>query len=338
MITDVINPPQSGERLSKHPHTIYFINRHSTNSQLYYDECFNRYLDHAEDATWIDTTVDGQCTDQLLAEVASHDQPELIIGGGDGTLHMAVEALIAGFMPEELARIDPVINVIGIGNENDVAKMLHGTSYDNIDHVQNGNIQRVRLLMLERQVKHELPGGNFDSWQHAHAIVYSFGAGATAEGARLANEPGYPPQNARDPESYFGRLEHKAALYVAKLQLGRRAMRATYEGRNGHKNDLTVANGSRMAGIFRFPSRLNQSGFFVSETNDSFLGRVISLSDRFVGIGYSGVLLDGIYYFDLTEDTLVNVDGETYTLQPGAYRLQEGPVALAFRGAYEGAG
>jgi diacylglycerol kinase family enzyme len=327
----------SPEHLTEPKHRIWFVNEHATSAEQYVDDYRERYEKQGDDATWIATTKDEECTEKLLEAITKYsgDQIELIIAGGDGTLHKALGVLLSRLPINVLHQL--VINVVGLGGENDVAHMLHGADYDDLDAIMRGNIKLGRPLLLQKQTMQMVDGQEYYSWQHINTAAYSLGMGATADGAKQANEPEYKKLHGQQPENWLGSLKHKIAMGFAKMKLARKSMQATVNTPNGRLQDFTVASGQRMAGIFNFPSEFTERGFFVSETKDDKLGlsTVLGLTDRLgpKSLGYTGRMVYGSHYFEVKETTLIHVDGENYTLEPGSYKLSESRVPVAFRSA-----
>ena len=318
---------EAGERLEPQNHTIWFVNRYSTNADLHLDEFQGLLEEQGEDATWIDTTQDDECAEQLLDALLAHDKIELITGGGDGTLHRALKVIMA-LDPAELAKKEIIIDVVGLGQENDVAHMLHGKDFNNLGAVLNGEVQQIRPLLIQKQT-------SAGEWEHINTAAAYFGRGGTARGAQLANEPGYREINARRPETAVGRLRKKVAHHIANLKLAGRSLGAKYVGERGWRSDFTVTNGERMAGRFRFPSRLDRPGFYVSETRRNIAAKAISIADRLnpFGWGVLGQMVHGHHTFEVKQPTLAHVDGENYTLEPGTYKISESRLPIGFRAA-----
>lgn len=326
---------ETGEQL-RPSHTIWFINRFSTNADRYIDALEQQFKEHPGNSTWIDTSQDDESGKQLLDEILAHDQIELIIGGGDGTLHKAIDVLTMQVPSDILTSKQVAISVVGLGLENDVAHMLHGPAFNDLNLILNSKTESVRPLFIQKQAVSEVEGQNqpFYYWRPYKTAIYAFGMGATAEGARLANSPGYSDINKARPETLLAKLEQRAIHGWANFQLFRLAMKASYlDEYEQRRSDFTAVNGSRMAGILRFAVRLNKDGFYVSETNDNPLSRANSLANVLIGQGHKGVVVHGSYTFGISEPTLVHIDGENYMFEPGTYKLSESPVALNFRSA-----
>ena len=346
MPADELPSVEAAERPKQRAHTVWFINSHATSIEPHLPGYQDRYEEESEHATWIDTTADDECIDKLCAALAEHSEEEieLIVGGGDGTLHKAINALMAGVPPEVLAKLTVVD--VGLGGENDFAHMLHGANFDNLDTIRESRTWGVRPLLLQKQnfrivgpegEGDKQPGDKYYYWDYISTAAYSFGMGTTAVGAALANRWSYKQLNAERPDSVVGRATLQVRRWMANVALaGQSLLARRYRTHQGRRKDLTIVNGDRLGGTFLYPARLENEGFYVSETKNMFyvlpnLGDMLLL-----GVGHGGIFVKGYHNFDITEPTLVHLDGETYTLEPGHYKISEGRVPISYRAALAG--
>jgi hypothetical protein len=224
-------------------------------------------LPHWENCRRIKTTQDDSFIDDLVANL----QPKTTVAvfGGDGTVKRVVDALLGKNLAEGVALL-----IVGAGNKNDVAHMLHGEEHynDPVTIAQNG--QERTIYPLEAIIS--TPDGE----ERVERLVYSFSIGTAAIATGRFNGQAFiNKQRTRGP---FRRWLAERVLAIDAI------MRTPVIRTNqGMMLDYTVAGGNRMAGgALKFDTELTEPNILVvGRTKSNPFSVLGSLIARKIGKG-----------------------------------------------------
>ncbi|HTH72171.1 MAG TPA: hypothetical protein VL737_02300 [Candidatus Pristimantibacillus sp.] len=304
---------------------IYVINPFATNGNGFTPP---------EGATVLYTEADREANIKNLGALLTGEAAYRVrVAAGDGTVAWAMEASV-----QSGQEVD--ISVKKGGYKNDMAAMV----------AEAGGRIAVSPLVLERRQEHDDAD---PTWELERMIAYSYGLGAIAVGAKMANSKEEfrtekaalieRIRNFRDKLAAFGvpkRLVNPefwgSKITDAKLALGMLRSEVEIEGRrypthvtmDGRKLGAFIAsNGNMMSGGwmgFMF-QKLHQEGFVTSTVGRSIPGRMMGMSARMVRLHpfkdrwVRGATLP----FEVNETTLAQADGEDFIQARGTYRIRE---------------
>lgn len=287
-----------------------------------------------EGAAVLYTEADRDANIKSLGALLTGDMSYRVhIAAGDGTVAWALEASAQSGQ-------DVDISIKRGGYKNDLAAMV----------AQAGGRVALSPLVLERRQRHD---GKQPTWERERMIAYSYGLGAIAVGAKMANsKEGFRAEKAalierignfRDRLAAFGvpkRLVNPefwgSKITDAKLALGMLRSEVEIDGCkypthvtiNGRKLGAFMAsNGNMMSGGwmgFLF-QKLQQDGFVTSSVGGSIPGRMVGMSARLVRLHpFKDKWIRGATTpFEVDETTLAQADGEDFVQAKGTYRIRE---------------
>jgi len=267
---------------------IYVINPFATNGNGFTPP---------EGATVLYTEADREANIKNLGALLTGEAAYRVrVAAGDGTVAWAMEASV-----QSGQEVD--ISVKKGGYKNDMAAMV----------AEAGGRIAVSPLVLERRQEHDDAD---PTWELERMIAYSYGLGAIAVGAKMANSK----------EEF--RTE-KAALIERIRNFRDKGRRyPTHVTMDGRKLGAFIAsNGNMMSGGwmgFMF-QKLHQEGFVTSTVGRSIPGRMMGMSARMIRLHpfkdrwVRGATLP----FEVNETTLAQADGEDFIQARGTYRIRE---------------
>jgi diacylglycerol kinase family enzyme len=274
-----------------------------------------------KDVRILHTLPEGRTANQqLLAKHAKLLGPHtlLCIGGGDGTVNMAVEALITHPAMPAAARHTSILPLWG-GNANDLAHMLNGAPFRTKvkDLFERGRI--VPIHPLECMLMHK------DGRREKRIAVCYASFGATAFAAHRISEPSHRKHLLHHLPGGRFLLE---LITVLSAFLDAPTFRVEEKGRPKFIYERTFANGSRFAKIDRLPIRLTDNMFYLHTLEDkkwlSALPSIVEITQKRMAEKF----LRDRASFTTREPTLAQFDGETVDIPAGTrvrVRLSQQP-------------
>jgi hypothetical protein len=246
-------PPEVG-RARDIDHWVVLVNPVSTNSlrvnrameTLHGDRHFSRTLDH------VLPRQNGGMAGALKRALERLDADSgLMIAGGDGTVHHAVNALLSPGN-EELA-VTPVL-ALGAGYGNDIALSLSSRAYlDNLPKL----LRQARVEPIH-PIESLITSG--DSHSTRYAVAY-MGFGGTARGAERFDSDDFRRQALR--KSVLTRWLTDG-VGVARTVLENEAYEVFNMGRTVRISECSVANFPREAKHGRWPVSVNKPDLYLS--------------------------------------------------------------------------
>ena len=235
---------------------------------------------------------------KLLHHLAKYSTPTLLcVGGGDGTVHSVVEAVLS---EKSLDKKRIVILPLWGGNANDFGYMLNGLSTNKKLKNIIAQGKDLRVHPLEITIK------SADKVAQYFAICYvSFGASAFAaqhlDKVSLAKTGPF--------HNVPMLLMFREALQVARALWQAPTFKAEA---NGHKFEIfeqVFTNGSRIAKINRMPVRLHDKAFYRAVQSDKHPRVIVRLFKALRGKPV-GLVSDKPHHFTVQESVLAQLDGE----------------------------
>ena len=292
---------------------IYIVNLHATNGNDFVPP---------EGADVLYTDEDRNKNIEELTARFSKEQPYRVhVKAGDGTVAWAIEAAVHSGQEVD-------ISIRRGGYKNDLASMVS----------KAGGRIALRPLVLEKLRDEPDEGGN--TWDLERMVAYSFGLGAVAVGAKIANSDEF-----REGKSDWikkiarFRLPKAEALgsLIADIGLVKRILKpeATIGDQtlptsvlvNGRRiGAMIVSNGQTMSGGgMRFKQKLHEQGFVTSWVGKHRSLKKLGMAFRLLGVHPKNDRWSrgGGESFVINEDTLAQADGEHFDIAKGTYRIRE---------------
>ncbi len=246
----------------------------------------------------------GQLTDRLRRELNTQAGPTLLaIGGGDGTVHVIINALMElQGEGQNLADV-PILPLWG-GNANDLAYMLNGLP----SRVTLSSILNRGRLVAVHPLKIVITEGNHKAAERYAACYASFGASAYA--AAELEKPTH--KNEVRSSGAFGTFM-KELRQATRAMLSASGFDAEQNGERIKIFEQVFANGSRMAKLDRFPIKLHEKVFYRIVKSDRSTTVAFYLRQLIQGKKL-GEVTDRTFRFTTRERAWAQFDGEATVL------------------------